>query len=149
MIPPPIQTHPKRRPYWILLAAVAILVLLIAGVSTFQAGGRRQSAELDAATARARKELPSFIEALKHPKSGMRFFVRAGFGPAKAREILWVRNVSYASGGFRGTLDQDPRLFHGARKGDEVTVADQDIFDWAIKDGSRLLGRYTEQILSR
>lgn len=78
----------------------------------------------------------------------MRFFVRGGFGPAKAREILWVRNVSYANGSFRGTLDQEPKLYRKARKGDKVTVSPQDVFDWAIKDGDQLRGRYTEQILS-
>jgi uncharacterized protein YegJ (DUF2314 family) len=151
MVPPPVH-RVRRRPWWpIALGAVVFLALVLVMASRLRpariARINYASPALQAASRRAKDELGTFIKALETRTATQRFFIRGAFPTDAGPEYLWVRNVTYDRGEFRGTLDERPVVFRGAQKGEEVVVKRQDVFDWAIKDGDTIRGRYTEAVL--
>jgi uncharacterized protein YegJ (DUF2314 family) len=143
----------SRRSLWIGLGIVVVLVGALVWSSRAKPSGvvrvAHESPELQAAALRAQNELEDFVKELTHPKEGERFAVKGAFKTDQGPEYLWVRDPVYSADGFRGTLDQVPMLYHGAKKGDDVTVKREDVYDWMIREGKDIRGAYTEEVLRR
>ncbi|HEX6269629.1 MAG TPA: DUF2314 domain-containing protein [Anaerolineales bacterium] len=60
-------------------------------------------------------------------------------GPA---QDIWVDNVTYTSGSFRGNMGDDiPSL--RLSFDEEISIPTEDIVDWMIVEDGRLIGGYT------
>lgn len=132
---------------------VALLLILLLGLSLIKPRSMARIAhadpELQAAVQRAQSELKDFEKELSNPTEGEGFAVKGAFKTDQGPEYLWVRMPTYENGVFRGRLDQVPEFYKGAKKGDEVSVKEADVFDWLIKDKSGIRGAYTEQVLQK
>jgi uncharacterized protein YegJ (DUF2314 family) len=106
------------------------------------------SPELQAAVARAKAELPTFLQRLKSPKPGDRFAVRGRFMTPNGPEFLWVREPRPEGEALIGVLDERPIALQTLKKGDSATVKLADVADWLIVEASgKVLGGYTQDAM--
>jgi uncharacterized protein YegJ (DUF2314 family) len=100
--------------------------------------------ELDSAIRQARDTLDLFVEKLKTPHPDRTFVaVKARFFPPDdLPQDIWVDEVTYSDGAFRGNMGDDiPSLKLEA--GEKITVDREDILDWMIVEDGKLIGGYT------
>jgi uncharacterized protein YegJ (DUF2314 family) len=101
-------------------------------------------AEMEAAFQEAQDTLDVFIEriAALHPN---RTYValKVRFSPPdSAPQDIWVDNVTYTDGTFRGMMGDDiPSL--RLSFGEEIRIPTEDIVDWMIVEDGKLIGGYT------
>ncbi len=101
-------------------------------------------AAMMAAVRQARRNLPTFVDALQHPAKGQRKFeVKKPFIKDAMVEHIWLSDVTYSGGRFHGRVDNHPRLITGVKMGDRVSVNPNEITDWAFVDKGQLMGGYT------
>jgi uncharacterized protein YegJ (DUF2314 family) len=133
--------------YLLIGLACAAVILGIAGIQCAKrlAAANPMSPELAAAITKARHDLPKFREAVSAGKDKA-YFIRASFKEESGRmDLLWLKQVSIAQGGFQGTIDQDPTLVTMVHKGQQTTVKDADVVDWTIlREGGTKEGAFTE-----
>lgn len=101
-------------------------------------------AGMEAAFEQARATLDLFIEKIETPHPGRTLVAvkTRFFPPGELPQDLWVDQVSYVDGSFRGTMGDDlPSLRLSI--GDKVTVQKEDVLDWAIVEDGKLVGGYT------
>jgi uncharacterized protein YegJ (DUF2314 family) len=100
--------------------------------------------EMEAAQQQARDTVDLFIEKIGTPHPDrtqvavkVRFIL-----PNEPPQDIWVDEVTYADGSFRGTMGDDiPTL--RLTIGDKITIARDEIVDWAIVEDGKLAGGYT------
>lgn len=101
-------------------------------------------AELDAAIAQAHDSLDTFIETIAAPHADRTFVavkVRF-FPPDELPQDIWVDEVTYSDGIFRGNMGDDiPSL--KLKMGEKIAVNEKDIVDWMIVQDGKLIGGYT------
>lgn len=103
--------------------------------------------EMEFAFQQARDTLDLFIEKIGTPHPDrtqvavkVRFFL-----PNELPQDIWVDEVAYADGSFRGTMGDDlPSL--RLIIGDKITIAREDVVDWAIIEDGKLVGGYTIRV---
>jgi len=101
-------------------------------------------AEMESAIQEARDTLDLFIEKIGTPHPDRTFVaVKVRFSPPDGPpQDIWVDEVTYADGSFRGLMGDDiPSLRLEA--GEKVTVEEEDILDWMIVEDGKLAGGYT------
>jgi uncharacterized protein YegJ (DUF2314 family) len=102
------------------------------------------NAELDAAIAQARDSLTTFTSTIATPHADRTFVavkVRF-FSPDASSQDIWVDEVTYKDGVFRGSMGDDiPSL--KLEMGEKITVKETDIVDWMIVQDGKLMGGYT------
>lgn len=106
--------------------------------------------ELDAAIQQARDSLDSFITKIAASHSNRTFVaVKVRFRPPdEASQDIWVDNVTYSDGGFRGDVGDDiPGLKLEA--GEPVRIEAEEIVDWMIVEDGKLIGGYTIRLAVR
>src|SRR5215212_9853471 len=89
--------------------------------------------ELESAIKQARDSLSTFITKISTPHSDRTFVaLKVRFYPPDASpQDVWVDEMTYNSGGFRGTMGDDiPSLKLEA--GEKITIDEEDIVDWMI-----------------
>lgn len=156
---PPSPHSPKPRQkglsFFLIAVGAAVLFVLLVLPAILKAPlpkriERISEAEpaLQAASQHAQSQLDTFTTELANPKAGERFAVDGAFQTPSGNEYLWVADVTYANGVFTGRLDQVPIAFSGAKRGDTVTVARSNVYDWMIKDGDTIQGAFTQKALS-
>jgi uncharacterized protein YegJ (DUF2314 family) len=100
--------------------------------------------EMEAAFQQARDTLDSFIQkiATSHPDRTL-VAVKVRFVlPDSSSQDMWVDQISYQDGSFRGTMGDDiPSLKLSID--DKITIASKDIVDWMIVEDGKLIGGYT------
>lgn len=100
--------------------------------------------ELEAATQQARDSLNTFTSTITTPHVDRTFVavkVRF-FPPNELPQDIWVDEVTYTGGAFRGNMGDDiPSLKLEA--GEKITIKDKDILDWMIVEDGKLIGGYT------
>jgi uncharacterized protein YegJ (DUF2314 family) len=100
--------------------------------------------EMDSAIRHAQDTLDLFIEKLKTPHPHRTFVaIKSRFFPPDDRpQDIWVDEVTYSDGAFRGNMGDDiPSLKLEA--GEKITVREEDILDWMIVEDGKLIGGYT------
>jgi len=105
---------------------------------------------MDAAIAKARASLGSFIQRLDHPQPREVFSIEAGIAaPDGSKERLWIDDVKYAVGEFAGTLRDKPAKALSVKQHDQVSVKRDDVTDWLILTSGRAEGGYTIDVLMK
>ena len=104
--------------------------------------------QLHLATARARKEIDTFVAVLQNPKPSQKHFsVKKAFsvknGNKTSHEHIWLLDVSFRDGQFHGKVDNDPVDVKGLKFGDDAVVDKNEASDWMIIEDGYLVGGYT------
>jgi len=136
--------------------ATTLLISTLAGVpalaATAPAGERpdivsvsTDDAEMNAAAARARSELPDFFRRLAAPgPDESNFSVK--FNLAGSGEMIWAGNLRRDEGRLTGTLSNVPEIA-GYSYGQRVDIPEAAIVDWAYARDGRMMGHHTTRIL--
>jgi uncharacterized protein YegJ (DUF2314 family) len=106
--------------------------------------------EMDAAIAKARASLDSFIERLAHPANGEVFSVEAGVPAADgSTEYRWMDDVTYKDGVFEGRFRTRPSKNTTFKPAEKATVKKEDVTDWIILREGKSEGGYTVELQLR
>jgi uncharacterized protein YegJ (DUF2314 family) len=101
-------------------------------------------ADMESAFQEARDTLDLFIEKIGTPHSDRTFVaVKVRFSPPDGPpQDIWVDEVTYADGSFRGLMGDDIPSLHLVA-GEKITIDEEDILDWMIVEDGKLVGGYT------
>jgi uncharacterized protein YegJ (DUF2314 family) len=129
-----------------LILTLSLLTFACAPSSTATPAPTRTGtdSELDVAVKQSRDSLDVFITAIatSHPD---RTFVAVKvrfFPPDGLPQDIWVDEVTYADGVFRGNMGDDiPSL--KLELGKKITIQEKDVIDWMIVQDGKLIGGYT------
>jgi uncharacterized protein YegJ (DUF2314 family) len=109
---------------------------------TFRVGN--EHAAMRKAVDQARKTVGEFIKALQHPAAGQSDFeVKKPFVEGNDVEHIWLSDIEFTGGRFKGKVDNAPIKLHGLKIGQVVSVNPDEISDWAYVDNGKLVGGYT------
>jgi uncharacterized protein YegJ (DUF2314 family) len=98
--------------------------------------------EMEAAIARARREVDTFVAELAKP-TGESHAVKLAITDAGETEHFWLMDVKHRNGQFEGVINNEPGIVKNVRLGDKRTVNKAEISDWMyIRDG-KMYGNYT------
>ncbi len=98
--------------------------------------------EMDAAIARARSEVDSFISELSRP-TGTNHAVKAPITDAGETEHFWLTDISFQNGEFKGTINNDPVIVSNVKMGQTWTIKRNEISDWMFMRDGKMHGNYT------
>jgi uncharacterized protein YegJ (DUF2314 family) len=129
-----------------LLAACGPIVAVPSGEGSNIEHVSASDPKMNAAIDQAQETLPLFIEALSSPgttQSGFAIKVRFPYDDDYSAEHMWVTDLTYDGSMFHGTLDNEPLYVSGLEIGDRLDILPDDVSDWLIFDGNRLLGGFT------
>jgi uncharacterized protein YegJ (DUF2314 family) len=98
--------------------------------------------EMDAAIARARRDVDSFIGELSQP-TGTNHAVKAPIEDAGETEHFWLTDVTFQNGEFKGTINNDPGLVGNVQFGQTWTIKKAEISDWMFMRDGKMYGNYT------
>jgi uncharacterized protein YegJ (DUF2314 family) len=98
--------------------------------------------EMEAAIARARSEVNSFIAELARP-TGTSHAVKAPISDQGRTEHFWVNDVSFQNGEFKGTINNEPGIVSNVKMGQKWMVKKDEISDWMYMRGGKMYGNYT------
>ena len=127
-----------------LLAALAGSALMGCGgakPSTLVDSGYDESA-MEAAIARARSEVDSFVAELANP-TGTDHAVKAPIKDGDQTEHFWMTGLTFENGQFKGTIDNDPGVVTNVKIGQEWSLAKDEISDWMYFREGKMHGNYT------
>lgn len=111
--------------------------------------GHHEDAELQAASIRAKAELPR-VKAMfnKGLKPGEVLMVKLPFEGGEAREWMWVEVTSWKGEEIIGTLNSDPQYSDELSSGDEVRGLEEDVFDYILNGPDGIIeGNGTGKVL--
>lgn len=109
-----------------------------------------EDAAMNAAIARARASVGTFIAALKAPRAGQKSFAiqkRFASGRVGEGEHMWIVGLSFDGSLFHGFLNNVPVNVRGIKQGDAVTCAPSELSDWMFTDKGKLVGGTTIRVL--
>jgi uncharacterized protein YegJ (DUF2314 family) len=98
--------------------------------------------EMDAAIARARSEVDSFITELSKG-NGSDFAVKAPIQDKDETEHFWLTDIVYRNGKFEGIIGNEPGIVTNVKSGQKWTVKKAEISDWMFMRGGKMYGNYT------
>jgi uncharacterized protein YegJ (DUF2314 family) len=98
--------------------------------------------EMEAAIARARKEVDTFIAELSKP-TGENHAVKVPITDNGQTEHFWLINVSYRNGQFEGEINNEPGMVKNVRMGETRKANRSEISDWMFMRDGKLYGNYT------
>lgn len=104
--------------------------------------------EMAAAMNHARETWPEFLEHMENPGE-KRFAVSNYFVEGKKGEYLWVNIAHWEGEKLRGQVVNVPVTVKGVKVGDEVLIDPSKISDWAVFDGGKMIGGFTEEVKRR
>jgi uncharacterized protein YegJ (DUF2314 family) len=111
------------------------------GPSTLIEGGYDQK-EMDAAIARARSEVDTFIATMTSG-NGSDFAVKVPIEDGGETEHFWLTDISYGNGEFSGLIGNDPGIVSNVTFGQAMKVAKNEISDWMYMRDGKMHGNYT------
>jgi uncharacterized protein YegJ (DUF2314 family) len=100
--------------------------------------------KMESAFQEARDTLDVFLERIATPHPNRTYIaLKVRFSPPDGSpQDIWVDNVTYTDGSFRGNIGDDiPSL--KLRFGEEIVIPTEDIVDWMIVEDGKLIGGYT------
>jgi uncharacterized protein YegJ (DUF2314 family) len=98
--------------------------------------------EMDAAIARARSEVDSFIAEMMKG-NGTNFAVKAAIEDKGETEHFWLSDIVYRNGKFEGVIDNEPGIVTNVKSGQKWTVKKSEISDWMFMRDGKMYGNYT------
>lgn len=105
---------------------------------------KEDDARMNAAIAKARATVQTFIAALQSPKPDQSgFSIKVGFEDGAQVEHMWLTDVTFDGTRFHGVVNNDPDLVKNVKLGDKTTVDPAKISDWMYLEKDKLLGGET------
>ncbi len=103
---------------------------------------------MNRAIEKARQTLGYFEESLRSPQPGQRSFsAKVRLEEGETSEHLWLGDVKIdEDGSVFGTVSNEPVDLQNISLGSKVLVQGEDISDWMIVEGGRLIGGYTVRV---
>lgn len=137
----------KRSPITTKRVLLLLLLLTLSGCTTNNASdslivGGYDEEEMDAAIARARSEIDSFIAEMSKG-TGTDFSVKVGIEDKEETEHFWLKDIVYRNGKFEGVIDNDPGLISNVKRGQRWSAKQSEISDWLFMRGGKMYGNYT------
>jgi uncharacterized protein YegJ (DUF2314 family) len=103
---------------------------------------------MNAAIAKARETVDTFIAALQSPRTGQsEFTVKMAFTDGEHTEHMWLSPVSYDGKIFHGTVQNDPANVANVKLGQAASIEPSKISDWMYVENGKLVGGYTVRAL--
>jgi len=112
--------------------------------------------EMAAAAAKARTGLDDFLTRLESPPPGTEGYsvkigmkddgdgvIMSGDANLEGGEYFWIGDIVRDGDKYRGTLSNEPQFVRNLQKGQPITFARQNIFDWMYFDNGRMKGNAT------
>lgn len=137
----------------LITAAIAALTLGLAAAPALaqQAQGPimylDNDAGMNAAISEARRTLPVFWDRAVDADTSRQLLKVGLEADDGSTEFIWMSQVERTGDGFRGVLNNQPRMIAGAARGAVVTFKDDQIIDWAYEARGRLWGAYTQRVM--
>lgn len=104
--------------------------------------------KMEAAAKQAKATVDDFVKALNDRRSNCKnFAVRVPLTEVKTTEHVWLVDVSFAGGFFKGRVKEAPKLLQKSKRGDTITVVRDHLSDWMYVDNGRLVGGFTIRAL--
>ena len=124
---------------------VLFLILMCCSCSkkpeTLVEGGYDEQ-EMDAAIARARKEVDSFIAELSK-RNGTDFAVKVPIAEVEEVEHFWLTDIVYRDETFHGVIGNEPGVVTNVKMGQKWSVKKSEISDWMFMRDGKMHGNYT------
>lgn len=106
------------------------------------ADGNYDQMEMDAAIAKARSEVDSFI-AILTARDGDDFAVKAPITDNGKVEHFWITELVFQNGEFEGVINNEPGVVSNVRIGQKWKINKQEISDWMFMRNGKMHGNYT------
>jgi uncharacterized protein YegJ (DUF2314 family) len=137
----------KRGPITTKCVLLLLLLLILSGCSTNDAPdtlieGGYDEEEMEAAIARARSEVDSFITEMSKG-TGTDFSVKVAIEDKDETEHFWLKDIVYRTGKFEGVIDNDPGMVSNVKRGQKWSVKKSEISDWLFMRDGKMHGNYT------
>lgn len=97
----------------------------------------------------ARRQWPKFVEIWRRSGQACSPIVKGRFEHPNGNEYMWIEVTGVDSGTVTGVLVNEPAHVTSVATGQTVTVAVDDVVDWACRDGEEPVGMFVEKILRR
>ena len=124
---------------------VVFLTLLCCACSktpeTLVKGGYDEQ-EMEAAIARARSEVDSFIAEMSKG-NGTDFAVKVPIEDKEEIEHFWLTDIVYRNGKFEGIIGNEPGIVTNVKEGQKWSVKKSEISDWLFMRDGKMHGNYT------
>jgi len=98
--------------------------------------------EMEAAIARARSEVDSFIAEMSKG-NGTDFAVKVPIEDKGETEHFWLTDIVYRNGTFEGVIGNDPGIVTNVKSGQKWTVKKSEISDWMFMRNGKIVGGET------
>ena len=98
--------------------------------------------EMEAAIARARSEVDSFIAEMSKG-NGTDFAVKVPIEDKEEIEHFWLVDIVYRNGKFEGTIGNEPGMVTNVKEGQKWSVKKSEISDWMFMRDGKMHGNYT------
>jgi uncharacterized protein YegJ (DUF2314 family) len=98
--------------------------------------------EMEAAIARARSEVDSFLAEMSKG-NGTDFAVKVPIEDKGETEHFWLTDIVYRNGKFEGVINNEPGLVTNVKMGQKWTAKKSEISDWMFMRDGKMHGNYT------
>jgi uncharacterized protein YegJ (DUF2314 family) len=106
------------------------------------------NSDMERAIQQAQERLPEFLSAFGRRTSDDHFLLKARFTSGDDVEHMWLSPTKLGDGVIHGKLECEPHHIPNLKLGSPVTVAHEDVSDWAMKVGDQEpVGMFTEAIV--
>jgi uncharacterized protein YegJ (DUF2314 family) len=113
-------------------------------------GVQAEDAAMNLAIERARATLPIFDRYLSRAAGGeVQAILKARFQQGDVVEHMWVSDVTFTGGVYRGSLINRPRELTNVAQGDAVDIMPRHVSDWLVVEEGVGLGNFTMLELRR
>src|SRR5947209_7094276 len=105
-------------------------------------------ARMNAAIAKARATVGTFVTALRAPTASQSSFsIKIPISNGDDREHFWLSDVRYDGTVFSGKIDNEPATVTTVKIGQAISARLAEISDWMYVDHGKLVGGYTLRVL--
>ncbi len=110
-------------------------------------GVHDQDPVMNDAIKKARETVEDFKKILANPAGKESLSIKGAFTDGKETEHMWLEDVTYRGGFFKGKIGNDPDMVSNYKYGQTVTVKESEISDWMYVENGKLVGGYTIRAL--